>query len=175
MAFARQDDPKVEPVDMAGLIEAVVILLRRQMEKENIEIVVDLPDQLPPILGDRDQLQQVFLNLAMNAWQAMPNGGQLKVFGVINDNDLEHVTRDVKYLKLYITDTGLGISSNHIQRIFEPFFTTKDVGEGTGLGLAIVHRIVEDHGGEIAVVSEVGHGSTFEVLLPVNEGVANHG
>ena len=175
MAFARQGEPKIESVDVVELIKSVLFLLRRQMEKQNIEIVVDLPDQLPQVSGDRDQLQQVFLNLVMNAWQAMPDGGQLKVFGSVSDGDTGQTTRAVKYLKLEITDTGSGIPDDHIQRIFEPFFTTKDVGEGTGLGLGIAHRIVEDHGGQITVVSEEGKGSTFEVRLSVDEGVSGHG
>ena len=175
MAFARQVEPKIEAIDVAEHIESVLVLLRRQMEKQNIELVVDLPEHLPPISGDRDQLQQVFLNLVMNAWQAMPDGGRLKISGEVRERDTRPTQSVSKYLKLQITDTGSGISREHIQRIFEPFFTTKEVGEGTGLGLAIAHRIVEDHDGHLNVVSEEGQGSTFEIRFPLDEGAPNHG
>lgn len=175
MAFARQDEPKVELVDVVERVESVLVLLRRQMEKQNIELMTDLPDHLPHISGDQDQLQQVFLNLIMNAWQAMPTGGQLKISGRVQQSDTGSDLSTEKYLKLLITDTGLGISKDHIQRIFEPFFTTKEVGEGTGLGLAIAHRIIEDHNGQIIVASEEGQGSTFEIRFPIVEGAPIHG
>jgi len=175
MAFARQEEPKVESVDVAELIESVLVLLRRQMEKQNIVLVTDLPDHLPHILGDRDQLQQVFLNLIMNAWQAMPEGGQIKISCMVQENGTDSDQSMAKHLNLQISDTGSGISRDHMQHIFEPFFTTKDVGDGTGLGLAITHRIIEDHNSQIIVDSEEGQGSTFEIRFPLDEGAPRYG
>ena len=178
MTFARQEEPKVEPVDIVGLAESVLALLRRQMEKQGIHIEVNLASDLPDVMGDKDQLQQVFLNLVMNAWQAMPGGGTLRLEGQYDVNaDATNQNGETLFpcLKLTVKDTGIGIFENNIQKVFDPFFTTKDVGEGTGLGLSIVHRIVEDHDGRITVTSREEEGSTFTVFLPVDRGTEHEG
>jgi two-component system NtrC family sensor kinase len=108
-------------------------------------------------LGDENQLQQVFLNIMLNAYQAMPNGGQLRIAS----------RADGKEVQVIFADTGSGISQENLKRIFDPFFTTKEVGEGTGLGLSISYGIIEQHGGTIEVESEPGTGSTFTVKLPI--------
>jgi two-component system NtrC family sensor kinase len=108
-------------------------------------------------LGDENQLQQVFLNILLNAYQAMPDGGRLIITSQVSSGEVQAV----------FEDTGMGIAEEDQKRIFDPFFTTKDVGEGTGLGLSISYGIVEQHGGTIEVESQVGEGSRFTVRLPV--------
>jgi len=115
-------------------------------------------------MGDPNQLQQVFTNIVLNAYQAMPNGGQIHI-----------VTRNAdKEVEILISDTGQGIAPESLKHVFDPFFTTKEVGQGTGLGLSVSYGIVKSHGGKIEVESAVGAGSTFIVKLPVAaEGAAD--
>ena len=110
----------------------------------------DLDGELPRIRGNPHDLQQVFLNLFLNAIQAMPEGGDLGV-------------------RARLDSEGVGIQAEHLDEIFDPFFTTKQLGEGTGLGLSVSHGIIEKHGGRIVVESEPGHGTTFSVYLPTTE------
>jgi two-component system, NtrC family, sensor kinase len=112
---------------------------------------------LPMVMGNFRSLQQVFMNLLMNALQAMPEGGEISVAAETDSRDTVRVD---------IHDTGMGISQELVQHIFEPFFTTKEVGKGTGLGLAVVYSLVKKHGGRIDVNSEIGRGTTFSVFLP---------
>jgi signal transduction histidine kinase len=175
MAFARQEEPRIEPIGMAELVESVLALLRRQIEKQGIRVEVGLAPDLPKIQGDRDQLQQVLLNLVMNAWQAMPEGGRLRVTGGLcakggKGEERQGRSTPPGWMELAVEDTGVGIPAANLQKIFEPFFTTKGVGRGTGLGLGIVHRIVASHGGEVRVASQEGEGSRFVVLLPIDRG-----
>ncbi|MFH1609247.1 MAG: ATP-binding protein, partial [Candidatus Bipolaricaulota bacterium] len=121
----------------------------------------DLPEDLPEIRGNPHDLQQVFLNLFLNAIQAMPKGGELRVRA--------HVVEG-RVLCIDVTDTGEGIPPEHLPQIFDPFFTTKDSGMGTGLGLSVSHGIIGEHGGRIEVVSDPGTGTTFSVCLPMVEG-----
>jgi signal transduction histidine kinase len=109
------------------------------------------------VLGDDNQLQQVFLNILLNAYQAMPDGGELRITSRLMEDEI-HAT---------FADTGEGISPEDLKHIFDPFYTTKEVGEGTGLGLSISYGIVEQHGGTIETESTVGEGATFVVKLPV--------
>jgi two-component system cell cycle sensor histidine kinase/response regulator CckA len=126
---------------------------------ETIEIAVLAADELPPVLADRAQLEQGVINLAINARDAMPSGGTLAIeTGVAGE-----------YVRLAVSDTGVGIEPDVLEHIFEPFYTTKGVGVGTGLGLATVHGIVTQTGGRVEVSSSVGLGSTFTVLLPAAE------
>ncbi|MBI2502420.1 MAG: HAMP domain-containing protein [Candidatus Latescibacteria bacterium] len=177
MAFAWQEEPRIGPIGMADLVESVLALPRRQMEKQGIQVEVILAPGLPEIQGDRDQLQQVLLNLIMNAWQAMAGGGRLRVIGrhrAESGEREERLGQDRRtpsgWVELVVEDTGTGIPAANLQKIFDPFFTTKEVGAGTGLGLAIAHRIVEAHGGRIRVTSQEGMGSRFAVLLPTDRG-----
>jgi signal transduction histidine kinase len=118
---------------------------------------LDLDDDLPVVTMDAGQMNQVLVNLVVNAIQAMPDGGELKV-----------ATRSVTNgICFSVEDTGVGMSEELKNRIFLPFFTTKDVHEGTGLGLAVVHGIVQSHGGEIVVDTEEGKGTAFQVFLPL--------
>ena len=160
MTFARHEDPKVEAVDVDSVVASVQSLMQHQMRRQGVEIDVRIEADLPQLAGDRSQLQQVLVNLVMNAWQAMPDGGTVTITGY------RGVAPDDRSVVVVVADTGHGISPEQMPRIFEPFYTTKDVGEGTGLGLAIVQRIVEDHDGHLEIRSEVGHGTTVELRFP---------
>src|SRR3954447_17019348 len=155
LAFARRQ--VLEPVllDLNEVVGGLVPMLGRLIG-ETIEIAVLAEDVLPPVLADRGQLEQVVINLAINARDAMPEGGTLAIETGVRG---EHVT-------LRVSDTGTGIAPRVLEHIFEPFYTTKDVGFGTGLGLATVHGIVTQSGGRIDVSSRLGLGSTFTVLVP---------
>jgi two-component system NtrC family sensor kinase len=118
----------------------------------------DLGRNLPQIKGNQHNLQQVFLNIFLNAIQSMPDGGELKVRSYVENSAI----------KIDIIDTGVGISPENKEKIFVPFFTTKPVGEGTGLGLSVSYGIIRQHHGEISIESELGHGSKFSIILPVS-------
>lgn len=129
-----------------------------------IELQHDIPETLPVISGDRKSLRQAFLNLLINAIQAMSGGGTLSIRAYVPNGE--------PWLKVDVEDTGEGIAPEHLSRIFEPFFTTKEVGRGTGLGLSVTYGIIEKHGGRIEVASVKGRGSNFTVSLPLKEQVA---
>ncbi|MFI5306548.1 MAG: PAS domain S-box protein [Polyangiales bacterium] len=160
LAFARRRHATLMPVDLDLLVQGMLTLLRRLIP-ENIEIRVVAANALPPVLADAAQLEQVVLNLCLNARDAMPAGGLLTIES--------YVKPDTTVVRLRVRDTGMGIAPEVRDRIFEPFFTTKPPGRGTGLGLSTVYGIVEQHGGAIEVESTPGAGSTFEILLPVSE------
>jgi len=139
----------------------------------NIKIVTQVPSDLWPITGDPTQIHQMLLNLAVNARDAMPQGGALTISAaniVLDAHHLgtSHETHIGRYVRIQVIDTGIGIPPELSERIFEPFFTTKAVGKGTGFGLATVHTIVKSHGGFISVESAVGQGTTFTVHLPAD-------
>jgi two-component system NtrC family sensor kinase len=140
-----------------SLVDNIVLLVRNQTSFRNIDIQRNLGENLPEIMADGDQIQQVIINFTLNASDAMPNGGSLNIQSGVMGNG--------EYIELKFTDTGLGISEENKNRIFDPFFTTKE--SGTGLGLSISYGIVEQHGGTIHVESEVGKGTTFIVQLPI--------
>jgi CheY-like chemotaxis protein len=139
---------------------------------EDIEIKYVLDPRLPPLLADASQIEQVILNFAINARDAMPNGGTLTIETA--DMDLDEVQtrqriplKPGRHVRLNVTDTGIGMDSETLSHIFEPFFTTKGPDRGTGLGLATVYGIVTQSGGHVSVYSELGHGTNFCVYLPV--------
>jgi signal transduction histidine kinase len=130
----------------------------------NIEVVLDCAPDLPPIMIDRTQLQQVFMNLLVNAGQAMERGKiTVKTTRAANDGHVE----------ISISDTGHGIAPEHVAHIFDPFFTTKESGHGTGLGLSIAYGIVTKHGGTISVRSDVGKGTTFTMRFPAEPEISD--
>ena len=159
--FSRTEHPEFVPLAIAGVIQDTLKLVRNQLSLSGIHVETDLPQDLPEIHGDRKSLQQVFLNLFINAIQAMLDGGSLTLRA--------YATQDGQWLKVEVKDTGIGIDPGDLPRIFDPFYTTKQVGRGTGLGLSVTYGIVEKHGGHIEVESQKGQGSTFTVVLPVHK------
>ncbi len=177
LAFSRKQVLEMKIIDLNAVLIDFKKLLRRII-RENI--IIDLiPCQgLPPIRGDVGQLEQIIMNIAVNAQDAMPEGGVLRIETAVTDQpaaDLNRTgldTRDTampgKYVLISFSDTGLGIDKNTQDHLFEPFFTTKEKGKGTGLGLATVYGIVRQHGGSIRVDSKQGKGTTFEIYFPVD-------
>ncbi|MCK4420866.1 hypothetical protein KAW18_09005 [candidate division WOR-3 bacterium] len=163
LIFARQMPTKMATINLNKIVEEGLYFLESRCEKEGIDLERSLSPELSEVVADPAQLHQVLVNLVVNAIQAMPDGGRLKVTTSTTEN----------HISLIVEDTGVGMSKKIIDKIFLPFFTTKDIGEGTGLGLPVVHGIVTLHGGTIEVKSEVGHGSTFEVRLPIAKSKKN--
>jgi len=160
--FARQSPLQIAPVDLNRVVREVLRLLQRQAELAGVVVEMRYATDLPWVMGDARQLKQVLFNLIVNAIQSMPNGGML----TISTSYGPATTRQGKFVRVRVRDTGVGIMPEHRQRLFQPFFTTKPEGKGTGLGLSISLGIVENHGGTIEVESEPGRGSCFTVLLP---------
>lgn len=155
--FSRQHEPEIKTINLNDIINEILSLVETQSLFQNIEVNKLLDESIPSIMGDRSQLQQVFMNLALNAAEAMEGGGKLTVESfLIDDNSIE-----IKF-----TDTGCGIPPENMGKIFEPFFTTKSEINGTGLGLAVSHGIITKHQGTISVESKVGVGTTFKIKLP---------
>jgi len=169
LALSRHSTVSQRPIDLDALVEEFVPMLRR-LVGESVSIVIH-PGNVPNVTADSGQMEQVLMNLVVNARDAMPSGGRLTIESRAVEIDQEtadacHI-RPGPYVELAVTDTGTGMDAETQLRIFEPFFTTKEVGEGTGLGLSIVHGIITQAGGRILVYSERGHGTTFRVQLPV--------
>ena len=158
LEFSRQSETGSERVDINETIENTLDLVGKQSAFFNVRLVKDLEPSLPPVTAERSQLQQVLMNIIINAAQAMGERGTLTV----STRD-----RDDAFIEIRISDTGRGIPADEIDRIFDPFYTTKESGDGTGLGLSIAYGIVTKHGGTIAVDSAVGVGTTFTISLPL--------
>jgi two-component system NtrC family sensor kinase len=158
--FARPRTPIKRPTKVNALLEECIALVEHQALFQNIEVVKQLAPDVPDVVIDRSLMQQVFLNLIINAAEAMKGGGRLAL-----TTCHDPIARMVE---VGFVDTGHGIRPEDVDRVFEPFFTTKEVGHGTGLGLAISFGIVKEHHGAIAVESEPGKGTAFTVSLPVN-------
>jgi signal transduction histidine kinase len=158
LEFSRQSRVSMELADLNRILEDTLSLVSRQAQFFNVQVLKELDPELPPVMADKGEFQQVFINILVNAAQAMQERGTITIVtrGLPADGSVE----------VRISDTGHGIPPEQVPRIFDPFFTTKEVGEGTGLGLSIVHGIVERHGGTIEVQSTVGEGTTFTVTLP---------
>jgi signal transduction histidine kinase len=168
LGFARGGKYQVTTIDLNDVIEKSSVMFGRT--KKEISIHCNLDSNLWPVEADRGQIEQALLNLYVNAWQAMPGGGKLYIDTqniIIGDNYVSTFTIEPgNYIKISVTDTGLGMDDKTIERIFDPFFTTKEMGRGTGLGLASVYGIIKGHRGMIKVYSEKGHGTTFTIYLP---------
>jgi two-component system NtrC family sensor kinase len=156
--FARQRKPLKQPCDVNGVLQECLALIGDQALLQNIQMQRNLQASLPLVIVDPSQIQQVFMNMLINAAEAMDGRGQLTL--------TTRVDPAGGFVEVAFADTGRGISEENIERIFDPFFTTKDVGHGTGLGLAISYGIIREHKGTITVDSEVGHGTCFTVRLP---------
>lgn len=163
MLFARQTPPRKIPVNLNTIVEEGLYFLESRCSKNGVTIVRQLSDELPEITADPSQLNQVLVNLVVNAIQAMPTGGSLTITTRACDN----------HIVLGIEDNGIGMGEDVLKQIFIPFFTTKDINEGTGLGLPVVHGIINSHGGTIDVESTPGRGSRFEIQLPITEAKEN--
>lgn len=158
LEFSHQNPPEKNYADINDIINLSVDVLKNQVTFQNIKIKKTLDNNLPQIQIDPDKIKQVFLNLMLNAAEAMPDGGSLAIISKLSENQ--------KNIEIEFTDTGLGISKENINKLFDPFFTTK--AGGTGLGLAVSYGIIEQHKGKIEVKSQEGRGSTFIIKLPVS-------
>ena len=172
LAFARRQILEPRNIDMNQAVIETVSLLEKVIGS-NISVEANLAPDLAVVRADPVQVEQVLMNLCINARDAMPNGGSLSVdtSNVTVDEEfcvLQPLAHPGKYIMLAVTDTGMGMEPATLDRIFEPFFTTKEMGKGTGLGLATVYGIVRQHGGFLHVISQPGAGSTFRVYLPVS-------
>jgi two-component system NtrC family sensor kinase len=155
LSFARQPEPKLELADINELIENSLALASHQALIDEVKIVKKLSKDIPRILLDPQQIQQVFINIVLNAFQSMQTGGKLLVTSHLIDG----------FAEAKFTDTGCGIAKDHLQKIFEPFFTTKK--RGTGLGLAICKSMIDKHNGSMQIESQVDKGSTVSIKLPI--------
>ncbi len=158
MRFSRPTELHLAPLKINETLEHVLSLVTHEAREKTVEVHASLAEDLPLVVGDDGQLTQVFLNLVINALQAMPDGGRLEVASGLSD-------AAPGFVSVRVTDTGVGIPAAHVAKLFEPYFTTRE--GGLGLGLAIAYRIVKDHGGRIDVRSGLGAGTTMTVLLPI--------
>jgi len=163
LAFARKHSPEKQLININGVIEKVLALRAYEHKVENIQVVSRLAPDLPLTMADCFQLQQVFLNIVINAEHFMRRESRRGTLTITT-------RRTGGIIRASFTDDGPGIVRENLGRLFEPFFTTKEVGEGTGLGLSICHGIITEHGGRIYAESEPGKGATFVVELPVPAG-----
>ncbi|HLA39410.1 MAG TPA: ATP-binding protein, partial [Candidatus Glassbacteria bacterium] len=155
--FSRTKGTSFAAVEMNKIISETLLLLDHQLKTAQVAVETHLEPGLPFVHGNADKLQQVFLNLFLNAKDAMPEGGQLRVTSWTEESRV----------RIEIRDTGVGISPDHLRRIFDPFFTTKGPGRGTGLGLAVSYGIIHEHSGKITAESRPGLGTRFELEFPV--------
>jgi PAS domain S-box-containing protein len=175
LSFARGVEGKRINLQLRHIIVEVGKILKETFPK-SIEISTDVPQDLWMVSGDSTQLHQVLMNLCVNARDAMPNGGNLSITAenLLIDENYARMNLEAKegpYIVVSVSDTGVGIPREMLDRIFEPFFTTKDVGQGTGLGLSTVLGIIKSHGGFVNVYSEPGSGTSFKVYLPAVDGM----
>jgi len=157
LIFARQSSTRKSRTNLSEVVEQGLLLLESRCKNEGIGLRREIDPDIPELVADSSQLNQMLVNLVVNAIQAMPRGGVLTI----------RTRSDEDHAVLIVEDTGIGMSEDVAKRIFDPFFTTKDVDAGTGLGLAVVHGIVTSHGGSIDVTSAVGAGARFEIRLPL--------
>ncbi len=167
LTFGRRQMVRLHPLNINQVVESVGTMLKRTL-RDDVQLVIRCAEDLPLVEADAGMLEQVLLNLSVNAHDAMPTAGQLTIETSLTPtpaNVLPSSQASDMRVRLTVTDTGTGIAPEHRDRVFEPFFTTKDVGKGTGLGLAMVYGIVKQHQGLIAIRTEVGRGSSFDIFL----------
>jgi len=164
LQFSRHSKVNPELADLNKILQDTLSLVTKQAQFLNITVAINCDPQLPPVMADKSELEQVFMNILMNAVQAMQERGTIAITTRESapDNSVE----------VLISDTGCGVPPDKIGQIFHPFFTTKESGQGTGLGLSIVYGIIASHHGSISVESEVGRGSTFKIRLPIGSSAA---
>jgi signal transduction histidine kinase len=173
LSFARRGSFESLSFSLNSVLNDTMEMVGRLIPKEII-VTQELHEPSPAVEGDPSQLEQVIMNLVLNARDAMPGGGTLRVRTTVvelgpADLDIDANVAPGRYVRLSVSDTGSGIAEEHLPHIFEPFFTTKEKGKGTGLGLAMLYGIVKEHEGYVIVQSAVGKGTTFHVYLPVKE------
>ncbi|MDA8325048.1 MAG: ATP-binding protein [Nitrospiraceae bacterium] len=173
LAFSRKQEISLKPVDLNELILGFEKFILRLI-REDIELTIRSNGAALIVMADSGQLEQVLMNLAANARDAMPNGGRLLIEtdGVFLNEEsarINNFEKPGRYALVSVTDTGVGMDQQVRKRIFDPFFTTKEIGKGTGLGLSIIYGIIEQHGGRIDVLSEPGSGTAFRIYLPLAE------
>jgi signal transduction histidine kinase len=177
--FARGSTPRLAPTSVVDVVRGVLDLMEHRIDHGGVHLALEVEPDLPRVRADADQLQQVFLNLASNALDAMPDGGSLTIRAARaqvpttlaeaqEGAGTPGSSPPAGFVSISIADTGTGIRAEHQGRVFDPFFTTKDVGQGTGLGLSVSYGIVRDHGGALELDSLPGAGSRFTVYLPVD-------
>ncbi|MGD0136455.1 MAG: ATP-binding protein, partial [Bryobacteraceae bacterium] len=157
LSFSRTATTEFVEVDVSKVIQETLNLVEHQLKKSGVEVKLDAPAMLPPVKGNAGKLQQVFLNLFLNARDAMEAGGTLAV----------HAWSEAGFVRIDVADNGQGIALEHLERIYDPFFTTKGARKGTGLGLSVSYGIVREHGGSIEVESRLGAGTRFRVEFPL--------
>jgi signal transduction histidine kinase len=163
--FSQQHEPELSATDINSVIERVLVLTNHMFTANGIRLVKDLGPMITSLMVDRHMIEQVLMNLILNAVQATKCNGSITIRTYVNDGGCA----------LEVEDTGCGIPTTVLPRIFDPFFTTKGTGEGTGLGLSVSLGIIERHGGHISVESEVGKGTIFTVQLPLSRDLAEAG
>jgi two-component system, NtrC family, sensor kinase len=157
LSFSRTSTTEFVEVDVSKVIQETLNLVEHQLKKSGVEVKLDAPSMLPSVKGNAGKLQQVFLNLFLNARDAMEAGGTLAV----------HAWSEAGFVRIDVADNGQGIALEHLERIYDPFFTTKAARKGTGLGLSVTYGIVREHGGSIEVESRLGAGTRFRVEFPL--------
>ncbi|HEX9653765.1 MAG TPA: ATP-binding protein, partial [bacterium] len=176
-SYAKPREPQRKQHRLQEIIQEVSALLDNRIRAQGVVFKVSYQTDLPMLLVDFHQIQQVFVNLFLNALDAMPQGGELQLHANSKNTTIQRVDRrgrpfpvqpkNALYVEVQLKDTGVGIRAETLPSIFNPFFTTKP--QGAGLGLAIVYRIITEHQGDIQVESEVSQGTTFKLLLPTEE------
>jgi two-component system NtrC family sensor kinase len=154
--FSRTSTTSFGDVNLNRVIQETLSLLEHQLQKSGIEVRTELEPDLPPIHGNTGKLQQVFLNLFLNARDAMVSGGKLEV----------RTWSEAAGARIEVADSGHGIAPEHLHRVYDPFFTTKGARKGTGLGLSVTYGIIQEHGGSIEVANRRGGGARFRIELP---------
>jgi signal transduction histidine kinase len=161
LSFSRRGDIKKMEIYLPALFEEIRLLTGNRLQLQNIELNQNISDEVPCVLGDRDQIKQAFLNLILNASEAMPIGGGINIGATLSE--------DKRFVSVRVNDSGVGIPDEFQSNIFEPFFTTKEEGKGVGLGLSVVYGIVSQHGGSIEVESRPNKGTSFYITLPAKQ------
>ncbi len=157
LSFSKADEEEKQSVDVNTVLDEILILMAKQLRENSIRMQCFFEDHLGEVYASKNQLRQIFLNMITNAREAMPEGGNLTVKTMANGERIH----------IELSDTGLGIREEHLDKIFDAFFTTKDSIKGVGLGLSVCYGFVKDHGGDLKVVSKVGEGTTFTIVLPI--------
>ncbi|MBS0539729.1 MAG: response regulator, partial [Proteobacteria bacterium] len=166
LAFARRQALEPKPIDLAELVRGMTDLLRRSIGP-SVEISIDLPAGLPSAMADANQIELALLNLAVNARDAMPDGGTVAISLSLAESGLSPDLEAGRYLRLSVADTGVGMDDATLRRAIEPFFSTKEIGKGTGLGLSMIHGLALQLKGALRLSSKPGKGTRAELWLPV--------